>query len=75
MGSNHTPGTLCTIPSGVLRRFVKLTSRKPSFHSERVDKIYLNHTNALCKVGIAHPIFPTMGELWKNKDEKMDIEN
>ena len=28
--SIHTPGTLCAIPSGVLNRLAKLTSRKPS---------------------------------------------
>ena len=37
--STHTPGTLRTIPSGVLNRLAKLTSRKPSLHSEGVDKV------------------------------------
>ena len=44
-------------------------------HSEGVEKIYPNHANALRKTGLAPPIFPTMGELWKNKYENMDIEN
>ena len=37
--STHTPGTLCAIPSGVLNRLAKLTSRKPSIRYEGVDKI------------------------------------
>ena len=47
MGSNHTPGNLCAIPSGVLNRLAKLTSLKPSLHYERVDKIYHDHITAL----------------------------
>ena len=61
--STHTPGTLRTIPSGVLNCLAKLTSRNPSIHAEAVDKIYPNHVNALCKAGLAPPIFPTMGDL------------
>ena len=49
--------------------------RKPSFHSERLDKIYPDHANALCKAGLAPLILPTMGELWENNDENIDIEN
>ena len=60
--STHTPGT--SIPLGVLNRFAKLTSRKPSIHSEGIDRIYPNHVNALRKAGLAHPNFPTMGYLW-----------
>ena len=41
--STHTPGTLRAIPSGVMSRLVKLTPRKPSIHSEGVDKIYPDH--------------------------------
>ena len=36
--STHTPGTLRAIPLGVLNRLTKLTSRKPSIHSEGVEK-------------------------------------
>ena len=56
----HTPGTLCAIPSGVLNRLAKLTSRKPSILSEAADKIYPDHVNALRKSGLAPPNFPTM---------------
>ena len=73
-GSTHTPGTLCTIPSGVLNRLAKLTLRNPSFHSKAVDKIYPDHVNALRKAGLAPPIFPTMGALWRKQDEKVDSE-
>ena len=73
--STHTPGTLRAIPSGVLNRLAKLTSRKPSLHSEGVDKVYPDHANYLCKASLAPPDFPTMGNLWKIKDEKTDIEN
>ena len=72
--STHTPGTLRVIPSGVLNRLAKLTSRKPSIHSEVVDKIYPDHTNALCKAGLEPPNFPTMGDLFIKQDYKMDIE-
>ena len=37
--STPTPGSLYAIPSGVLNRLAKVTSRKPLFHSEAVDKI------------------------------------
>ena len=72
--STHTPGTLCTIPSGVLNRLTKITSRNPSIHSESVDNIYPNHVNALRKAGLEPPIFPTMGYLWGKQDESIDSE-
>ena len=71
--STHTPGTLSTIPSGVLNRLSKLTSRKLSIHSEGVEKIYPDHANTLRKAGLAPPNFPTMGDLWSKQDEKVDI--
>ena len=36
---SYTPGTLRAIPSGILNRLAKITSRKPSIHSEALDKI------------------------------------
>ena len=66
--STHTPSTLRTIPSGVLNRLAKLTSRKPSILSEGVDKIYPDHANALRKAGLAPPNFLTMGDLWSKQD-------
>ena len=72
--STHTPGNLHVIPSGVLNRLVKLTSRKPSIHYEGVEKIYPNHENALRKAGLVPPNYPTMGDLWSKKDEKVDKE-
>ena len=72
--STHTPGTLRTIPSGVLNRLVKLTSRKPSIQAEAVDTIYPAHENALRKAGLAPPVFPTMGDLWRKQDEKVKKE-
>ena len=69
----HTPGTLRAIPSGVLNRLDKLTSRKLLIYFERVDKIYPNHAIALSKAGLSPPIFPTMRYLWSKQDEKMDI--
>ena len=73
--STHTPGTLRTILFGVLNRLAKLTSLKPSLHSEGVDKVYPGHANALRKAVLAPPDFPTMGNLWKMQDEKLEIEN
>ena len=70
----HTLGTLRTIPSGVLNRVAKLTSRNPSIHAEAVDKIYPAHANALRKEGLAPPVFPTMGDLWRKQDEKVENE-
>ena len=72
--STHTPDTLRAIPSVILNRFAKTTSRKPSIHSEGVDKIYPHHANALCKAGLAPPNFLTMGYLWSKQDKKVDIE-
>ena len=61
------------IPSGVLIRLTKLTLIKPSIHSETVEKIYPDHANALCKVGLAPPNFPKTGDLWRKQDEKVDM--
>ena len=72
--STHTPGTLRAIPSGLLNRISELTSRKPSIHSEGVDKIYPDHTNALRKEGLAPHNLPKMGDLWSKQDEIVDIE-
>ena len=72
--STHTPGTLHTIPLGVLNRLAKLTSRKTSIRSEGVDKIYPDHANALRKAGLTSPNFPATGDLWRKKDERVDIE-
>ena len=63
--STHTPGTLHAIPSGVLNHLAKLTSRNPSIQAEEVDTIYPDLANALCKAGLAPPIFPTVGDLWR----------
>ena len=62
--STHRPGTLRAIPLGVLNRLDKITSRKPSIHSQGVDKIYPNHANGLRKAGLVPPNFLTMGDLW-----------
>ena len=59
--STHTPDTLRAIPSGFFNRLAKITSRKPSIQAAAVDTIYLAHANALRKVGLAPPVFPTMG--------------
>ena len=72
--SNHTPGTLRAIPSVVLNCLAKLTSMKPSIQAEVVDKIYPAHANALRKAGLAPPVFPTIGELWRKQDENVEKE-
>ena len=72
--STHIPGTLRAIPSGVLNRLSKLTSRKPSIQAEAMDTIYPAHANALRKVGLAPPVLPTIGDLWRKQDEKVDKE-
>ena len=72
--NTHIPGTLRAIPSGVLNSLAKLTLRNPSIHAEAVDKIYPTHANALHKAGLAPHVFPTMGDLWRKQDEKVDIE-
>ena len=72
--STHRPGTLRAIPLGVLNRLDKLTSKKPSIHSEGVDKIYPDHMNALRKAGLIPPSFLKMGDLWRKQDAKVDIE-
>ena len=70
--STHTHRTLRAISSEFLNRLAKLTSRKPSINSEVVYKIYPDHPNALCKVGLAPPNFPTMKYLWRKQDEKVE---
>ena len=72
--SIHTPGTLRVIPLGVPNRLAKLTSRKTSFNSEGVDKIYPDHANTLRKAGLSPPNFPTMGDFWSKQDERSYIE-
>ena len=71
--STHTPGTLGAITSGALNRLSKLTSRKPSLHSEGVDKICPDHVNALCKAGLAPSNLPTKRDLLSKQDENMDM--
>ena len=73
--STHTLGTLCEIPSGVMNRLDKITSQKPSLHSESVDKVYPGHVNALHEARLASPNFLTMVNLWKMQDEKFNLEN
>ena len=70
--STHTPGTLHAIPSGVLNRLAKLTSRKPSIQAESVDTIYPAHVSSLRKEGLDPPVFPTMGYLWRKQDKKVE---
>ena len=48
--------------------------RNPSIHAEAVDNIYPAHANALRKAGLAPPVLPTMGDLWRNQDEKVENE-
>ena len=50
-------------PSGVLNRLAKLTPRKPSIHSEGVNRIYPDHAIALRKASLAPPNFPKMRDL------------
>ena len=72
--STHTLGTLRAIPSRVLNRLTKTTSRKPFINCEGVDKIYPDHANALRKAGLTPPNFPIMGDLWSKQDEKLAME-
>ena len=58
-----------------MNRLEKLTSQKSSLNSYGADKIYPDHANSLCEAGLTHTNLPTMGDLWKNQDEKLDIEN
>ena len=46
-----------------------------SDHTVGVEKVYPDHANSLRKAGLAPPDFPTMGDLWKMQDEKLEIEN
>ena len=69
IGSTHTPSTLRAITLGFLNHTVKLTSRKPSFHSKRNDSVYPDHLNALRNVGLEPTFFLTMGKFWKGQDE------
>ena len=68
--STYTHGTLCAIPLGFLHGMVKRISHKPNFHSKRLDIVYPDHVNTLCEADLASPIFPEMGEICKNQDEK-----
>ena len=70
--STHTPGTLRAIPSRVLNRLAKLTSRKPSIQAEAVDTIYPAHANSLRKAGLSPPVSPKTGELWEKQDDKVE---
>ena len=72
--TTHTTGTLRAIPSGVLNRLAKLTSRKPSIQAEAVDTIYPAHAKSLHKAGLAPPVLPTMGDLWRKQDNKVEKE-
>ena len=70
----HAPGTLCVIPSRVLNHHARPTSINPSIHADAVDKLYPDHETAFRTAGLAPPIFPTLGDLWRKQDDKVDSE-
>ena len=70
--NTQTPVTIRVIPSGFMNPLAKITSQKPSLHYAKVDKVYPDHANSLCKAGLAPPNFLTIGDLCKMQDEKLD---
>ena len=67
--STHMPSTFQAIPSGVLGRLNKLTSKSKKLDKTTVDKVYPRHAQALCTAGIAHEIFPTFLQLEKLQEK------
>ena len=61
--STHSPSTFRAIPSGVLNRLSKLTSKSQSLKGIKLDEAYPHHARALRIAGIAPKIFPTFKEL------------
>ena len=57
--STHMPSTFRAIPSGVLGRLNKLTSKSKRLDKTTVDKIYPHHAQALRIAKIAPETFPT----------------
>ena len=72
---NHTPGTLYTIPLGLINWLGKTTSCSPEKNSKRVYSIYPNHTNSIYDTGTEHSIFTKMGKLWRDLDLKKMVRN
>ena len=74
--STHMSSTFRAIPSGVLGRLSKLTSKNKKLDNTTIDKIYPLHADALKIAGIAPKIFPTFFELEKlrNKFTKSEQE-
>ena len=75
--STHLPSTFRAIPSGVLNRLSKLTSKSQSLEDTKLDKAYPHHAKALQIAGIAPKVFPTFKELetLRNLTTKEEREN
>ena len=58
MRNIHIPSTLYKISSGTLNCLAKLALRKTSFCYERVDNVYPENENTVCKAGLATKISP-----------------
>ena len=61
--STHFPSTFKAIPSGVLKRLGKLTSKNKKLENTKIDKIYPLHCQALKTAGLAPKEFPTFIQL------------
>jgi len=61
--STHMPSTFRAIPSGVLGRLSRLTSKSKSLDNTTIDKVYPHHSRALQIAGIAPEKFPTFKEI------------
>ena len=73
--STHLPSTFRAIPSGVLNRLSKLTSKIKLLGDVTIDTIYPHHAKALQTAGIAPKTFPTFKEIenlrnLKTKEER-----
>ena len=71
-GSCHTRCCMKAIPSGVIKRLAKLTSREGNLKA-KMDNLYPNHAEALRKAGLAPKEFPTLEEVGSNSKSSEEI--
>ena len=61
--STHPGATSKAIPDGVCLRLANLTSQDLEMKNKRIDEGYLEHVDALRKVGLCSEEIPTFGDV------------
>eukprot|EP00957_Ditylum_brightwellii_P149728 11402414-Ditylum_brightwellii.AAC.1 len=66
-GSSHQPCMFESITSGVHLCLGRLTSKTGNNEKEQLERIYLEHAEALLAADLEPVEFPTMGQNWEKE--------